>query len=381
MTSRERFLTAVANGIPDRVPCTPDISNYIPAKRTGLPFWEVYFTEKVPLWRAYQDAAAYFGLDMWVASCIGIPVYDSTHVQMSEEIFPARDRDAMIQRRTWYTPDGSLTEESICFRQEPPTHLKRVIEEIERDWPRYRWLLMEEPIVDFEQIAVMREATLEREQAFGLSIGYSGFQHWEQYIEGSIITLTYLLSDAPEILDEWMDLQLAQDTKLVEAFLSTKPDYLTLGGSGTLTLASPELARRYALPAIKLFSAMAKEAGVLTVLHSCGRSRELVEMLAEETDVNCFNPLEVAPMGDADLGEVKRTFGDKIALMGNLHTTDMMLRGSRDDVYEAAREALLAAREGGGFILSTGDQCPRDTPEENLFVLQDAIRDFGRYDT
>lgn len=38
-----------AGGIPDRVPCTPDISNYIPCKRTGLPFWEIYFEDHVPL--------------------------------------------------------------------------------------------------------------------------------------------------------------------------------------------------------------------------------------------------------------------------------------------------------------------------------------------
>ena len=60
MTSRERFLTAMrAGGIPDRVPVTPDISNYIPCKRTGRPFWDIYFKNEVPLWKAYLNAADY----------------------------------------------------------------------------------------------------------------------------------------------------------------------------------------------------------------------------------------------------------------------------------------------------------------------------------
>jgi len=53
-------------------------------------------------------------------------------------------------------------------------------------------------------------------------------------------------------------------------------------------------------------SAMAKAAEVPTMLHSCGKSRALVDMLCEDTDVNCINPLEIAPMGDVDLAEVKQ---------------------------------------------------------------------------
>ena len=38
-----------------------------------------------------------------------------------------------------------------------------------------------------------------------------------------------------------------------------------------------------------------------------------------------------------------------------------------------------AAAVGGGFILSTGDQCGRDTPDENIFRLVETVRRYGRY--
>jgi uroporphyrinogen-III decarboxylase len=63
MTSRDRFLAAMRNQVPDRVPVTPDMSNYIPCKRTGLAFWEIYFENKIPLWQAYLDATDYFGIE------------------------------------------------------------------------------------------------------------------------------------------------------------------------------------------------------------------------------------------------------------------------------------------------------------------------------
>jgi len=95
----------------------------------------------------------------------------------------------------------------------------------------------------------------------------------------------------------------------------------------------------------------------------------LVKMAAEETDLTCINPLEEPPMGDCHLKRIKQEFGHKLALMGNLHTTDVMLLGSTQDVERAARQAIDDAAAGGGFILSTGDQCGRDTPDENILTL------------
>ena len=378
MTSKERFLAAMRNGVPDRVPVTPDISNYIPVKRTGLPFWEVYFEHRVPLWRAYIEAAEHYRLDMWIGSCAGVPVR-TEEVEADEVLTFLPERDAMLRRTTWPTPHGDLTEEEICFRGDPPTHTERLIKDLEADWPKMRWLLSREVTVDVEAIEEIRKECEAGGHAFGLGVGYPGFQAWQGAVEGNVGTLTYAFMDTPGILDEWAELGLARGTQIVREYLETKPDYLGLGGSGTLTLASPELARRYALPAIREWSAMAREAGVPTVLHSCGRSRELVRMLAEETDVSCVNPLEVPPMGDVDLAEVKAAHGSQIALMGNLHTTQVMLHGTPKEVLEAAREAILAAKDGGGFILSTGDQCPRETPEENLFALHRAVEEVGVY--
>ncbi len=69
----------------------------------------------------------------------------------------------------------------------------------------------------------------------------------------------------------------------MELALESSVDYILFGGSGTITLASPELARKYALPALSKFSRLAKDAGVPTMLHSCGKSRILAELLHEDT--------------------------------------------------------------------------------------------------
>jgi hypothetical protein len=115
-------------------------------------------------------------------------------------------------------------------------------------------------------------------------------------------------------------------------------------------------------------------------LHSCGKERALVQMRAEETDLDCINPLEPPPMGDCDLAEIKRLYGHKLASMSNLHTSEVMLLGTPTDVERAVRTAIEAAGAGGGFILSTGDQMGRDTPEENIRMFVEAGRRYGSRD-
>lgn len=45
----------------------------------------------------------------------------------------------------------------------------------------------------------------------------------------------------------------------------------------------------------------------------------------------------------------------------------------------ASRKAIDDAAAGGRFILSTGDQCGRDTPDENLLAMVETARTYGRY--
>ncbi len=65
MTPKERMLAACRNQVPDRVPAAPDISNYIPCRFTGKPFWDIYINENPPLWKAYLEAVKELGIDGW----------------------------------------------------------------------------------------------------------------------------------------------------------------------------------------------------------------------------------------------------------------------------------------------------------------------------
>ena len=158
-----------------------------------------------------------------------------------------------------------------------------------------------------------------------------------------------------------------------------KPDVILTGTSGCLIFNTPKILRDIALPCLKKITKICKDADIPSQVHCCGPEKEMVKMCAEETDLDNINPLEIPPMGDCNLKELKEKFGKKLSLMGNLHTTEVMLKGSVKDVEETSKKAIDDAGEGGGFILSTGDQCGRDTPEENIFKMIEVARTYGKY--
>jgi len=161
--------------------------------------------------------------------------------------------------------------------------------------------------------------------------------------------------------------------------MDVRPDFLCVGGSGTLVFQSVRTFRQLALPAVKRAIELAKAAGIPTHVHSCGPEKQLVKIMAEATSLTVIDPLEEPPMGDCDLAEIKRLYGKHLVLKGNLHTSRVMLMGNAEEVVAASKKAIDAAAEGGGFILSTGDQCGRDTPFDNLRAMIETARSYGKY--
>ena len=159
----------------------------------------------------------------------------------------------------------------------------------------------------------------------------------------------------------------------------TKPDFICVGASGTLVFQTMRIFKQLAFPAVRHAIERASLAGLPTHIHSCGPEANLVRYMADNTALSVIDPLEIPPMGDCDLKQLKKDVGSRITLKGNLHTTEVMLRGSPDDVLRESRKCIDDAADGGRFILSTGDQCGRDTPDENIFAMINAVNDYGKY--
>jgi len=386
MTPKERMLTAFRNQQPDRVPASPDISNMIPAKLTGRPFWDVYLHEDPPLWKAYIEAVKHYKIDGWqYGGFLGTLPDSNNLMQPTNKNDERRFRNEVVSRtdnvivvRTFcMTPKGELWQETNYYRDMPPWTTRKFFKDLEGEFEHLQYFFPDPSNLGGEAYWTMTKA-LGDLGTTGLSIGLPGFQSLYDLIDGGLPEICRLYMQKRYLLEDYRRMFHDYTVKYVERGLQINPEFLMIGASGLLTLQSPRIFRELSVPTLKEATRMAKEADVPSHLHSCGRERYIVETAVNETDLSSIEPLEPPPARDCDLAEIKRLYGDKIALKGNIQTTKLLLATPRQ-VDTMAKEYIEAAKEGGGYVLSTGDQVGRDTPDENIIAIVKAARKYGKY--
>ncbi len=83
-----------------------------------------------------------------------------------------------------------------------------------------------------------------------------------------------------------------------------------------------------------------------------------------------------------DMESVKRKYGSKLILAGNLGVSEagsVMCKGSPEEVEEAAKKVLDVAKDNGMFWLSAGCEVHHALPERNILALIDSAKKYGSY--
>jgi uroporphyrinogen decarboxylase len=376
MTHHERILTVLRGGVPDCVPVCPDISNMVPCRLTGKKFWDIYVHQDPPLWKAYIDAVRHFDLDGGFELYQFGNLFDDPSAAAWEERIVHRYADGSFVTRAFNTQTGEWQRRVTVHTAGNPPATGVLPASIGLLAVPATW----EPITGVKQWPAGMELwkLIKREMGEHGVVGMPSGMSTGQLTGPEDI---YAFADDPKPFFDRRARAMERVTHRMEqiAAMDEKPDFLFCGGSGTLVWQTPTVFRELTLPLLKHATELAADLGIPTHVHSCGPETALVQLAAEETKLTVIDPLEVPPMGDCHLAELKRRFGDKVVLKGNLHTTEVMLRGNVDDVVAAARQAIDDAAAGGGFILSTGDQCGRDTPDANLHAMVETARTYGKY--
>lgn len=138
------------------------------------------------------------------------------------------------------------------------------------------------------------------------------------------------------------------------------------------SMISPDHYRQFAFPSEA--EAIRELKGIAPViLHVCRNSMPILAQMAETGAA----ALEVD--SPVDLAQARELVGEGMVLKGNIDAVSVIEKGSRHDVEAAVKAAMEAAKEGGRFILSSGDSVPLEAPEENIAALVEFGREYGKY--
>ena len=114
---------------------------------------------------------------------------------------------------------------------------------------------------------------------------------------------------------------------------------------------SPTMFREFVFPYLKEQIDRYHARGIYVIKHTDGNIMPILDQLVE-AGPDALHSLD--PQGGVDLAEVKRLYGDRVSLIGNVNC-GLLQTGSEEEVEADVRRALRQGMEGYGYVFATSN--------------------------
>lgn len=139
---------------------------------------------------------------------------------------------------------------------------------------------------------------------------------------------------------------------------------------------SPMQFSEFVAPYLAKLIAGYRDMGFYTIKHTDGNIMPILDQLVQcQPDV--LHSLD--PQAGIDIAEIKRLYGDKLCLMGNVNC-GLMDTGTDEDTIESARYALKHGMPGGRYIFSTSNCIYTGMPPQRYELMLDIWKMEGYYE-
>jgi uroporphyrinogen decarboxylase len=82
--------------------------------------------------------------------------------------------------------------------------------------------------------------------------------------------------------------------------------------------------------------------------------------------------------GAMDIRQVKRKYGDRVCVIGNLDL-NILGMGTPEETDREVKELIRDLGPGGGYMISSGNSLASYLKPENVLAMSKAIKKYGRY--
>jgi uroporphyrinogen decarboxylase len=351
MDSRERLLTALDGGTPDRVPC-------------ALAFYSVDLFDLVPR-ELYREDLVDVGFVDFPLS----PEEEGLRQSVSQYSYDTRlgtQSQVMTYARWEYRPEAPA-------QRNPLAHARSLDDLRAFPFPDTSSPYRVEQLV--REVATWHTRGL----AVGGNLPHLGGELFEaawrlRGLENFLLDLI----ERPEWAHFLLDQLAALARRNAEALAVAGVDVLALdddvGMPGTMFI-SPAMWRRFFKPRLAeiIDAARALKPDLRVLYHSDGNCEPIVGDLIE-IGVNALNPLQPDHM---DAARIRRTYGPRLALWGavGFHTTFSF--GTPDEIRREVKERIDTLGRAGLILCPAYDIDEPDIPWENVQAFLAAVRQYG----
>ncbi len=195
----------------------------------------------------------------------------------------------------------------------------------------------------------------------------------------AMLEFSYRMADDPEGLKkqaaEAVDRSLAQAERIaahagVDGFCLWADYCLNTG-----PFMSPNQFSEFVTPYLARVVEGYRDMGFYSIKHTDGNIMPIIDQLVQ-AQPDALHSID--PQAGVDIAEVKRIYGDRVCLIGNV-SCGLLDTGTDEQVVESARYALKQGMPGGGYVFSTSNCIYTGMRLARYELMLDVWRQEGNY--
>ena len=223
----------------------------------------------------------------------------------------------------------------------------------------------EHPWYKCVEVFVKKVRETDLAMGFQTSLGFGGVWHamgFRDFCMG--------VYDQPELIVAILDWYVERQRQIVRDFFEYDPDLIVLGDDiafGQGPVISPPYFNDLFLPRMKQ---VAQEAQCPWLYHSDGNLMPVMDGLLT-LGMTALHPIE--PYGTMDIREVKRRYGHRLVLAGNLDM-NLIALGTMQDIEQGVRWLFENVGYDGRWMLSSSNSIDSGANVENVIAMGKAAR-------
>lgn len=351
MTPRERFLTALNGGVPDRIPITEHLFSQKLLKEV-LGYNTILYEGK-----AQAELATKLGIDaIWTPINGFCGIEETPHEK--DEIY--KDEWGVTYRKNGWP---------IIAQIDTPVKSRE-------DWEKYNFPPVDTPY----RLRIFKDTKEANTGDLAIVLGALGpFTMLSWYIM-DFETLSITMYTDPEMIHEMNEAVLKWTLGVIRlAIADGGVDCVQIsddwGGTNSL-LISPDDFRTFFVPYFRRLVEGIKETGVPVIMHNDGRIWDVLDDLVD-CGIDGLHPVERA--AGMDLKKVKEKYKGKLTPVGNINNKITMASADPEDVRKEVLECIKEAGADGGYIIATDHSIHDLIPYENVKCLIETVKEYGTY--
>ena len=134
---------------------------------------------------------------------------------------------------------------------------------------------------------------------------------------------------------------------------------------------SPKVFRELVLPRYKR---LAEKITIPWIIHTDGNILPFLDDLLD-LGIAGLHPIQ---KGSMDIRDMKKRYGDRLCLLGNVDLNILGI-GTQEDVRAEVRALIKDVGPGGGYIVTSGNSLAAYLKPENVIALSQAVQEYGQY--